>query len=311
MSSWTRLVEHARDHHAVIGIDTAHQLRIAASSLTAWCRQGRLLHPAPDVYVIAGSPATWRQRATLAAVSGGGWASHRTAGVLWQLNGLSPRQVEVLTLHGHGRDRRGWIVHETRRLAGVDLDEVDGIPCTSVARTILDLPAVARPFVVGQALDHACRRWPGMLETITRRFVELAGRGRPGTRLLRAMLEERHGGGSFAQSGFETQARRLVRSVGLPDPVLQHHVRDGRFSAYLDLAWPRIRWAVECDSLAHHTGKRAHEWDRQRRRKLKQLGWDLVEVTYDDITKRRKHTGEQLRDLYRTRERTILAALRT
>ena len=49
-------------------------------------------------------------------------------------------------------------MHESRTLRGVDLDEVDGIPCTSVPRTILDLPAVAHPFLVGQALDDACRR---------------------------------------------------------------------------------------------------------------------------------------------------------
>ncbi len=67
--------------------------------------------------------------------------------------------------------------------------------------------------------------------------------------------------------------------------MLQHAVRDGDFVAYLDLAWPAVRWAVECDSLAHHSGKRAHEWDRARRRRLKRLGWDVVEVTYDQVTR--------------------------
>jgi hypothetical protein len=207
--------------------------------------------------------------------------------------------------HGLWRTRKDWIVHESRRLRGVDLDEVDGIPCTSIARTILDLPAVVHPFKVAQALDYACRRWPETLHAVSQRFLELGCRGRKGTRLLRAMLEERHGEGRFVQNDFEKMARQLVRSVGLPDPTAQFHVRDGEFSAYLDLAWPLIRWGLECDSLAWHSGKRAHEWDRFRRRKLKQLGWDIVEVTYDDVTKRRRETGEQLHALYRARERTI------
>lgn len=46
-------------------------------------------------------------------------------------------------------------------------------------------------------------------------------------------------------------------------------------------------WHRECDSMAHHSGTRAHEWDRMRRRRLKAPGWDLVEVTYDDVTLRR------------------------
>ena len=79
----------------------------------------------------------------------------------------------------------------------------------------------------------------------------------------------------------------MVRAAGLPEPALQHTVRDGWFVAHLDLAWPTVMWAVECDSLAHHSGKRAHEWDRRRRRRLKALGWDVVEITYDDVTLRR------------------------
>jgi very-short-patch-repair endonuclease len=308
MNPWRRLVEHAGQHHATIGGHVVRELRIPTSSLVAWCEQGRILNPAPDVFVVAGAPETWHQKVAIATASGAAWASHRTAAALWQLNGIDRRQIEVLTTHGRGRRRSDWIVHETRRLRGVDLADVDGIPSTSVARTILDLPAVAHPFKVGQALDFACRHWPGMLDVIVARFLELASRGRKGTCMMRAMLDERLGRGTFTQSGFETLAARLVRSVGLPDPVLQHHVRDGDFSAYLDLAWPPIRWAIECDSLAWHTGKQAHEWDRQRRRQLKRLGWDMVEVTYDDVTKRRRETGEQLCELYRAREKAVLAA---
>lgn len=302
---WSSLSDHAHRHHGTISTRSAEELGIATGLLSSWKRQGRLLQAAPEVFVVAGTPSTWHQRVTVAAASTGAWASHRTAAALWQLDGLDARHVEVLTLHGRRRTRDGWIVHETRRLQGVDLDQTDGIPCTSVARTLLDLSAVAHPFVVAQALDSACRRWPEMLEATMRRFLEISGRGRTGTRVMRALLDERLGRGQFAQSGFETLARRLVRSVGLPDPMLQHQVRHGEFVAYLDLAWPTIRWAIECDSLAWHSGKRAHEWDRQRRRQLKQLGWDVVEVTYDDVTKRRQETGEQLRTLYQLRAASV------
>jgi hypothetical protein len=241
----------------------------------------------------------------VATAASSGWASHRTAAALWALDGFSRRQIEVLTMHGQGRSGSGWKVHETRRLSGVDLHEIDGIPCTAVPRTILDLAAVAHPFAVGLALDHACRRWPGMLDVVVQRFLELAGPGRRGTRLLRAMLDERLGRGRFTQSGFETNTLRLVRSVGLPEPVPQFMVRDGDFTVYLDLAWPSLLLGLECDSLAWHSGKRAHEWDRQRRRRLKALGWDVIEVTHDDVTKRRVQTGEQLRTLYRARQEQL------
>ena len=282
----------------MIGWGQAIELGIAESTLRSWVSRGRLVRPAASTLVVAGAPDTWRQRAAVAAQSGGGFASHRTAAALWGLDGFEPWQIEVLTLHGLRRRRAAWVVHETRNLAGVDLDEVDGIPCTSVVRTVLDLPAVAHPFRVAQALDCACRRRPGTLEAVAQRHRELKRQGRRGSRAMAEMLAERLGTGRFTDSGFEASALRLVRRFGLPEPVLQHQVRDGDFVAYLDLAWPAVRWAVECDSLAHHFGKRAHEWDRLRRRRLKRLGWDVVEVTYDQVTKRPVPTGRELRELH-------------
>jgi hypothetical protein len=303
---WEQVTRYASNHHGVIGLRAARGLAISKDALQTFERAGRLVRRGPEVYVTAGSPGSWRQRVMVATASSSAWASHRTAAALWDLDGFPQRQIEVLSPYGNGRRREDWLVHQTRRLSGVDLAEAYQIPCTSVARTILDLAAVAHPFQVSQALDDACRRWPGMLDVTAQRFLELARRGRKGTRLMRAMLDERLGRGRFAQSGFETNTLRLVRSVGLPEPMLQHQVRDSDFTAYLDLAWPAVMLGLECDSLAWHSGKRAHEWDRQRRRRLKALGWDLIEVTYDDVTKRRSETGEQIHMLYRNREQRLL-----
>ncbi|HZA78988.1 MAG TPA: type IV toxin-antitoxin system AbiEi family antitoxin domain-containing protein [Acidimicrobiales bacterium] len=309
-SSWSTVVDHARTHHATITLVQARELGVTRRQLTSWAHTGRLLHPAPGIYAIAGSPTTWRHDVAIAAGSSAGCASHRTAAALWELDGFPPRQIEVLVPYGLRRRRTSWIVHESRAIRSVDLDEVDGIPCTSVVRTLLDLAAVAHPFLVGQALDHACRRWPGMLDAVDRRHAELRRKGRGGCRLMSELLDERIGRSRYTDSGFEASVLRLVRSIGLPEPALQHTVRDGDFVAQLDLAWPTIKWAVECDSLAHHSGKRAHEWDRQRRRHLKRLGWDIVEVTYDDITLRRDETGRELLALHRQRAHSLLSDVR-
>jgi hypothetical protein len=304
--SWTRISEIATARHGTVTSAEAAAAGVPPHRLDKWRRSGRLDHPAPEVFVVRGTPGGWHQRVRVATGSGNAWASHRTAAALWQLDGFPPRVVEVVTLHGRRRARAGWTAHESRTLRGVDLAEVDGIACTALARTLLDLPAVSHPYLVARALDHACREHRGLIDAVVRRHLELPRRGRRGAALMTAMLDERLGAGRFADSGFEQATVRLVRSVGLPDPVLQHAVRDGDFVAYLDLAWPEIRWLVECDSLAYHSGKSPHEWDRARRRRLKRLGWDGVEVTYDDVTKRARATGRELRELYRAR----LAAVR-
>ncbi len=226
--AWPQVAGYAARHHGVIGSCAAAGLGASASTIARWVELERVRRPAPGVLVVAGAPPTWRQRVAVAAVSGGALASHRAGAALRELDGFPPRQVEVLTLHGRRRKRSAWIVHESRTLRGADVDEVDGIPCTTIARTLIDLPATSHPFLVAQALDHACRRRPGTLEEVVARHLELTRRGRRGVRLLDRLLEERLGTGRFAGSGFETKTVTLVRRAGLPDPVLQHAVRDRR-----------------------------------------------------------------------------------
>jgi very-short-patch-repair endonuclease len=307
-TDWARLTDFTRAHHGAITWPEAMALGVTPEQLQAWVRARRLTRPAPQVYLVAGLPETWHQRVRVAAGSGAAWASHRTAAALWELDGFDRRMIEVLTVRGRRRKRRSWRVHESRTLRGVDLATVDGIPSTSVPRTLLDLVGVSHPFLVAKALDHACRRDRGILELVSARHAELPMRGRRGARLMSAMLAVRLGT-SHTDSDFETTALRLIRRVGIPEPVLQHEVRDGDFVAYLDLAWPDIKWLVECDSVAHHLDEGAHNWDRIRRRHLKRLGWDCTEVTFDDVTKRPTETAADLRALYEIRRAAMFPSL--
>ena len=298
---WADFIEFARARESVVTWSEAMHWGVPPHRLQTWQRSGRIRRVAPQVYVVAGAPDSWRQRVRIATGSGAAWASHRTAAALDELNGFDRRTIEVITERGRRRKRTAWKVHESRTLRAADLSVTGGLPATSIVRTILDLPAVAPPFLVAKALDHACRRGPHMLQAIIRRHHELPRRGRPGAVLMSAMLSERLGE-PVGDNDFETLAIRLVRSIGLPDPVPQFRVRDGDdFAAYLDLAWPDITWWVECDGLSSHSGKAAHEWDRRRRRRLKRLGWDGVEITYDDVTRRPEACGRDLRDLYHDR----------
>ncbi|MBN2623812.1 MAG: type IV toxin-antitoxin system AbiEi family antitoxin domain-containing protein [Acidimicrobiales bacterium] len=298
---WARFVEFARGHDGVATWSEAMRLHLPPERLQSWQRSGRIRRVAPQVYVIAGVPDSWRQRVRIAAWSSAGWASHRTAAALDELNGFIGRTIEVVTERGRRRKRVTWTVHESRTLRAADLTVIGGVPATSTVRTILDLPAVAPPFLVAKALDDAGRRSPHMLGAILRRHQELPRRGRRGAALMSALLSERLGE-PVGDNDFETLAIRLVRSIGLPDPVPQFQVRDGDgFIAYIDLAWPDIKWWVECDGLDSHSGKAAHEWDRMRRRRLKRLGWDGIEITYDDVTERPEACARDLRDLYHER----------
>ena len=148
---------------------------------------------------------------------------------------------------------------------------MDGIPCTSLVRTLVDLPAVAWEARCGQALDHARRHDRSLFDRVLARHLEVARRGRNGTVVLRALLERR-GSATARRHRLRAEGARPHRRAGLPDPVPQFQVRDGEFVAYIDIAWPEQMVAMECDSLAYHFGELRHQGDRTRRRRLTLLG---------------------------------------
>ena len=219
-----------------------------------------------------------------ATLDTGGWASHRTAAALHNLDGHNGSVIEVVVQRWRRSSKHdGYTVHETKDLRGVDLTSRHGIPCTSLVRTLLDLPAVEHPFRAEQALDDACRKDANLLPVVRERFLQVARRGRNGTTVMRGFLNERPGGHIPVGSTFEQLALRAIEAAGIEKPVKQFKVVDGDFTAYLDLSWPRLRFAMECDSLKHHFSKAAQAWDRRRRRRLKRLGWEVTEWTYDEV----------------------------
>src|SRR2546423_1362985 len=121
----------------------------------------RVIHR--GVYAIAGAPDTWHQRLMAASLATGGLVSYSAAARLW---GLEIRATGIHLLIPRGRVRRhdGISVHTTTDLIDADRATVDGIPVTSVARTICDL-ARALPFtklddLVGDALHQGLVRLP-------------------------------------------------------------------------------------------------------------------------------------------------------
>ena len=307
---YSRVAAVAARHQGLVSWAEMQRMGIARSTIGAWVDQGRLERLAPAVYRIAGSPDTWAQRVMLATLDSGGWASHRTSGALRKLDGHPCGIVEVVVERWKRSGRRpGYTVHESKDLKGVDLSEVDGIPCTSLVRTLIDLPAVEHEVRAEQALDHACRTDAGILVPTRQRFVEVARRGRNGTRAMRRLLNERPGDHIPVGSSFEAKALRIIRRLDIPEPVRQHKITDGDFVAFPDISWPPVRFFIECDSLAFHFGKRPHQWDRQRRRHLKRLGWEGIEWTYEDVTQREAQIGRELLQLYRAREAFVLASL--
>lgn len=152
------------------GLFTSKQARengIQASVLVRLAQRGRLVRAARGVYRIAHYPpdrfAQYREAVLWAQSSHGpeGAAlSHETALLVFGLSDVNPAKVH-LTVPKRARLRRekpSWIVIHRADLPSDDLTEHEGIPVTSVERTITDiLASTHRTDLARQAIADARR----------------------------------------------------------------------------------------------------------------------------------------------------------
>ena len=293
----------ASEQHGLISLDQLRASGMSAKALRVRCQDGRLTSVHPGVFRVGGAPLTWSQTVMAAALSLApyGLASHRLAGQLWRFDGIPTAPTEIIVPRHRRRSRRGFLVHESRDLRAADISRVGTIPVTSPIRTIIDLGAVVHVYRLEQALDDAVRRGLVDLEHLADRFRQVARPGRRGVGPLRPLLEERLGVAMSPANCFESHAQRLAQAAGLPTPVCQHPVDLGDTTVYLDLAWPEVKLAVECDGLAHHFAAHQLRWDDRRQNALVLLGWMVLRFTWADVTQRVDESRSLLTRAWRDR----------
>ncbi len=101
----------------------------------------------------------------------------------------------------------------------------------------------------------------------------------------------------------ESEARLVMIDGGLPAPVLQYELVDGRGRwRRLDFAWPQHRVAAEYDSGEWHVGAEALRRDREKLAALQDLGWMVVPIVADDVRRRPDALVNRLHAHLRARE---------
>jgi hypothetical protein len=147
----------ASRQHGVICVAQLHDLGLDKHGIRRRLASG-FLHPVHrGVFSVGVTIVSLRGRYLAAVVACGTGAalSHRSAADLW---GLRPNATRLEVTVPAKRPGPPWVeVHRTRVLAPQDFTTRDGIPVTSVARTLLDLGAVVRPPDLEVAVDRAER----------------------------------------------------------------------------------------------------------------------------------------------------------
>jgi hypothetical protein len=173
----------------------------------------------------------------------------------------------------------GIRLHTARSLAAQDTTTHEGIPITSVARTLLDLAATTRPDRLERALAQAERLRLYDNAAITDVLSRSHGhRGKAA--LTRATAQEP----KLTRSELEAIFLSLVRQAGLPEPeanlplAAPDHPRLDP-----DFYWPTYHLVVETDGWETHGTRAAFRRDRRRDAALVASGWRVMRFSYDDV----------------------------
>ncbi len=251
---------------------------------------GRWMAMAPGVYSLPGWPDSWRRRLMLAHLDVGpdSVVSHDAAAALHELTTFPLGPLVLTVRHGdHERRSPGLVVRQSTDLRPCDRTVVDGLPVTTIARTLFDLAGVTRSRArLEQALDdaHAGRRC--RVEEVKDLYDELRRPRKQGMRLLGEVLAERGPGYVPPESLLERRLLKVLASAALPPPRRQHPLpwrpdAEGR----VDLAYPAARALIEADGRRWHTRMKDFDVDRSRDNEALNHGWRPYRFTWAQITK--------------------------
>jgi hypothetical protein len=235
-------------------------------------RTGRLHRLHRGVYAIGHTALKPEGRRLAAVLASGDGAvlSHGSAAAHWGFRQSSSSVIHVTVPTTSGRRRqRGIRLHRSRRLGPEDVTVYEGIPTTTIARTLVDLADVLAPQSLKRAIDEA--DYQRLLDMTALLAAVQRTPGRRGTRVLELATAP----SELTRSDLEQRFLEILERHGLPRPLVNATIEGYE----VDFAWPEQKLIVELDGFAAHGRRSAFERDRLRDRRLARAGYGTLRLT--------------------------------
>lgn len=206
--------------------------------------------------------------------------SHHAAAALWDLLPVRGALIDVSTPSRSGRDpdQTRVRIHRVGTLRAWECTRTEGIPATTVARTLLDLSPRLRPRAMEDVIGRADRL--GLFDLVAVRRCLGEHPRQHGAPALRRLLDELRGTGpADLRSDLEVRLLQLFDDHHLPRPLTNVNVA----GILVDFHWPESNVIVETDGYAYHSSRGAFERDRERDQQLALAGYVVVRFTYKQV----------------------------
>ena len=243
------------------------------------------------VYAV-GWPGMTPRRRWMAAVlicGEGAALSHRSAAALWGIGDERNDLIDVSVRRRCELRRPGLRVRGRPTIAAEDIDSLDGIPVTAVARTLVDLASELHEHRVERAVNEADRLDLVDPEALRRELDRFAGE--PGAPLLCRLLDKRTF--RLSDSELETLFRAIAVTAGLPPPLTQQNLNGFR----VDFHWPDLGLVVETDGLRYHRTPSTQARDTRRDRAHILAGMTPLRFTHYEVKHEPARVQAELKDV--------------
>jgi predicted transcriptional regulator of viral defense system len=246
--------------------------------------RGRLHRIHGRVYSLTPQVMTERGRFMAAVLACGTDAvlSHRSAAYLWGIVDQWEEPIDVTAPNRRGRSPDGGAAHRDGSLQPIDKTTIHGVPCTSVARTVLDFAAVAPEWEVRKAVAQA--EVLGVLDQSKLRALLKRSRRRRGVARLRLILDTIHPQTKRTRSELERLFLEMCAKRAVPEPEVNVWLPtpDGR-RYQADFLWRDSSRILEADSRRFHDTDSSFVSDRKRQQQLELAGWRVSRCTWEEV----------------------------
>jgi hypothetical protein len=250
-------------------------LGISPATIRRWVSNGYLLVIFPRVYAVGHVAEDLGTRLFSLALFAGPDAalSHGTA-AHWRgwlrfpvpsLHVSTPRRIYTrlpgATVHGR-RD--------------IERERVNGIPCTTVTQTLLDVAATESPRLV-----HRCLAQLDYERKLNAKAIRKAcGRGKPGSAAMIAALRGYIPEMARTKSELEDNFLYLCQRFDVPIPKVNTTLHGEEPDCY----WPEFGLVVELDGDSNHGTPAQRRRDRRKDMKLRGHGLAVLRYDSDQVT---------------------------
>lgn len=232
------------------------------------------------------------------------WFSHESAALVWGcVVWPAPSATHVVQEQRPGgrAGERDTLVRHHRAVPVAERAQIDGLPVTSLARTVVDC-ARTMPAGAALALADSALRLGVAADDVEHLLREPGGRGVRRARRVWAAADAR------AESPGESMTRWILALAGLAPTDLQVPVQTTLGVFFPDLCWPEVRFCVEFDGAGKYGDGEAVAAavlrEKRRQDALEEAGWMVVRVTWADLQRPDQLVARVRAALVRARRRS-------